>query len=150
MPAQAAAISGAIRRKGRPFGPAKEPPISSSTAATRPRATRNEPRARRRRTLVEHVVDLELQREAAQRTDRKASGQGGREHPRRPLRAEVDEQEHQRTARGQQGRRCQAAPRQRAVAHLAQRVTRAGQRKHQQHQVENIGPQSHIGTTARA
>jgi hypothetical protein len=96
------------------------------------------------------MVDLELQREAAQRADGKASGQGGREHPSRPLRAKVDEQEHQCAPRGQQGRGRQAAARQRTVTHLAQRVAGAGQRTDQQHQVEEIRSQSHIGTTARA
>jgi hypothetical protein len=100
--------------------------------------------------LVEHVVDLELQREAAQRTDRQPRGQGGGEDPRWPLRAEMEQQEHQSASHGQQSRRGKAAARQRTVPHLAQRVTGAGQRTHQQHEVEEIGPQGHIGTTARA
>jgi hypothetical protein len=34
------------------------------------------------------------------------------------------------------------------MSHLAQRVAGAGQRAHQEHEVEEIGPDSHIGTAA--
>jgi hypothetical protein len=72
------------------------------------------------------VVDLELEGEAAQHADGQAPGQGGDEDPRRPLRAEMEQQEHQRASHRQQGRRRKAAARQRTMTHLAQRVAGAG------------------------
>ena len=131
---------GAMVRKGRPAGPAKEPPISSSTAATRPRATRNEPRARGRRTLSNMwstwswSVKPRSAPIASPPASAAAKTQGW------PLRAEMEQQEHQRASHGQQSRRRKAAARQRPVAHLAQRVTGAGQCADQQHEWRRSGP----------